>query len=788
MKLHEQKIEVEESSTISSDQFGISQEDQPMILHILRSQLYSDKILAPIREYTANGIDANLEAGSDKPVKVTIPSLLNNEFRVRDFGFGLSEDQIYNVFSKYGRSTKRDNNDMIGGLGIGSKSAFAYTDLFHIISYYDGKKYYYTAHIDETKKGKISLKSVVPTTEPSGLEISFGVRTPDIENFKQTAIKYFSFFKPGLVEVNVPISTIKYSLEGSFWRVIDIASLPYQLNTFANRASVRMGHINYPLQVEFLTDITKDIEPFLSLPIVIDLPIGSVSIAANREALEYIESTRMALYKYLKAIKHELSQELEKKFASYKLDTWSICKRANTLLSSDIKFGGAIAETILVDYIKKTYPTFNNHSTLQGIMNAKKVITLCTKEDEEGYSVKTISSNQIESWRQSYYSRTLPGLLDKQKNKVQMTIGSYVVFKPKDLQEPNKRLYGLVTTEVSKLPLHTANNYNSIAQLTIFESPFVDGAEYLAWKKEIIQQLVPGTPTIELSGVAPAAIAETVTNTNTVATVPVRISTGPSAYAKAKVLKYDLKKQTYTPEEIDDSDENLLIGVRNKNPLSFEDTSKDITSELRVLAALDECLGETTNIYAIKAAEVERFKKNYKYKKLEDTIKEKMEKINDNLTEEEQIYLWLNFNRNSSTYKEFLYKIVYNGKYYLATQQKAITKTKDDIEKLIKEIPEESIYTTKLNKLIAALDIYLATIKIAGNEKYIDKFKFLVERTIGDDLLKVLSFKKPDDIIELLDELATDHFFAILAEEFGTPFTSNNTTNVEKIKFLSTLI
>ena len=68
----------------------------------------------------------------------------------------LSEEEVQEVYAFYGESTKRNTNDQIGMLGIGSKAAFAYGDNYVINSFLDGKKHIYNAYIDESQVGQIS--------------------------------------------------------------------------------------------------------------------------------------------------------------------------------------------------------------------------------------------------------------------------------------------------------------------------------------------------------------------------------------------------------------------------------------------------------------------------------------------------------------------------------------------------------------------------------------------------------------------------------------------------------
>ena len=117
---------LKQSQEFTSYSFGIKQSGISHIFNVLRNQLYSDKVLAVIREYSTNAVDAHIEVGKkDTPIKVTLPNPLSLDFKVRDFGRGLTEREIGEIYAMYGESTKRGTNEQIGQLGLGCKSAFA---------------------------------------------------------------------------------------------------------------------------------------------------------------------------------------------------------------------------------------------------------------------------------------------------------------------------------------------------------------------------------------------------------------------------------------------------------------------------------------------------------------------------------------------------------------------------------------------------------------------------------------------------------------------------------------
>ena len=177
-------------------QFGIDQEDIGFVIDLLRNQIYSNKILAVIREYTTNAVDAHNDVGKEgTPISVGLPTRFNPHFTVRDFGDGLSHDDVCNIYVRYCKSTKRQSNAFTGQLGIGCKSGFAYGDSFTVTSYHKGVKTTYVAQIDETSQGKIIKMDESKSKEPSGIEIKIAVAEDDVHTFQKEALDLFRYFK-----------------------------------------------------------------------------------------------------------------------------------------------------------------------------------------------------------------------------------------------------------------------------------------------------------------------------------------------------------------------------------------------------------------------------------------------------------------------------------------------------------------------------------------------------------------------------------------------------------------
>jgi len=91
-----------------------------ILMQMLSKNLYSDSIGSTIRECASNALDSHRRAGVDKPIIVSFKSNASNnyEFSVEDFGIGLDADDVKNIISKYGKSTKRNSANELGMMGL----------------------------------------------------------------------------------------------------------------------------------------------------------------------------------------------------------------------------------------------------------------------------------------------------------------------------------------------------------------------------------------------------------------------------------------------------------------------------------------------------------------------------------------------------------------------------------------------------------------------------------------------------------------------------------------------
>ena len=270
---------------------------------ILSSGLYANKIRAIIRELSCNAVDSHTSAGKlSTPFDVHLPNSLEPWFSIRDYGTGLTHDQVTNLYTTYFESTKTDSNAFIGALGLGSKSPFSYTDNFTVTAVKDGVRGIYTAFINEMGVPSIALMTQGETTEPNGVEVKFSVNyRSDYQKFITEAKEVYKCFKLR------PVISGCDKFEFFDTKYIDKQLIPgihrIQYNTNYGTPSVAvMGNIEYPIKVPDSEVVALgDLALMLTCGLVIEFGIGELDFQASREGLSYVDIT-------LQSIKSKLTQ------------------------------------------------------------------------------------------------------------------------------------------------------------------------------------------------------------------------------------------------------------------------------------------------------------------------------------------------------------------------------------------------------------------------------------------------------------------------------------------------
>jgi hypothetical protein len=313
MIVTETKVEIESSGILKELDFGIKAENMGFILNILRNSLYSNKILAVVREYSCNARDAHVAAGKPNlPIQISVPYQLDPFFRVRDFGLGMSEEEIQEIFINYGCSSKRGDNQAVGAFGLGAKCGFALNDSFLVTSFRDGVRYDYSLYIDSSKRGKMSLMSKTETTESNGVEVSIPFPSHSVPSLINEIKRFFLFWdvKPNFVNLSDADKPkdITFSISGEGWGLFDAEGRNSISAAGIHGPILVMGGVPYPISGDLC-----QIDPWRYIDrYVLFADIGDVDIVPSREGLEITPKTKKFLENLFQKALVEVRAEINK--------------------------------------------------------------------------------------------------------------------------------------------------------------------------------------------------------------------------------------------------------------------------------------------------------------------------------------------------------------------------------------------------------------------------------------------------------------------------------------------
>lgn len=300
MKIEVTRQDVAASGMIAQREFTVK-----VGAHLMKilSGIYTNPVDAMVREYLTNMYDAYLALRAKNPTAEIIPpilsapSLLDGTLVFKDFGIGMSPETVWEVYCQYGNSTKNDSDVMVGGFGLGSKTAFCYGNgaNWMIESRVAGMRHDYIAYINEENVPSLTHVSSAPTEEHSGVTIRIPIRRGDIEEARDAVVKYAQHFPMPLTVENIEITPTVPVLSGEGWYVLHPRHSTVEFK-------IVMGNVPYSVPHRELEDnILPSGQDYyvrsflLDNAFVVTVPIGSMDIVPSRDALMFTDKTRAAL-------------------------------------------------------------------------------------------------------------------------------------------------------------------------------------------------------------------------------------------------------------------------------------------------------------------------------------------------------------------------------------------------------------------------------------------------------------------------------------------------------------
>lgn len=315
----------------------ISEKGVPYLMNLL-TDLYSDPVLACIREYSTNAWDSHVDAGNtSRPIEVTLPNRMSPYFIIRDFGIGMDADTIEEIYSQYGESTKREQKTTNGSMGIGAKAALGYTSQFMVTGWKNGVKTLVAVGREEDGTGSMDIVYEGPDDGENGVEIRIPVQRES--DFEYKAREFYSYWKPGMVLLDGDDPSLARK---------KITDRIYEHNS-SRYDVVVMGNVAYPIDASYgISGGGSGVVCYVTMN-----GDDEVVFAPSRESLIYNDLTKSSLAglreDYNKAIRTHLQSELNQ-CATF-VDAWSKMQNIRSSYSmsiyNELRFKGMAVDNFM---------------------------------------------------------------------------------------------------------------------------------------------------------------------------------------------------------------------------------------------------------------------------------------------------------------------------------------------------------------------------------------------------------------------------------------------------------
>jgi len=298
MIINQKQSEVEILQTNNSDSIDMSLDmnSANILMNMLSKNLYSDSIGSAIRETVSNSLDSHRRAKCKKPIIVSLK--INEggdcEFSSEDFGTGLDDDDVRNIISKYGMSTKREEANSLGAMGLGFKSPLAYSSSFFFTCRKNGVERKYIMYENENGNS-IDLLYESATTECNGVKVIIPIKYTDRWEFFNKIKQQLAYFENVYFDVKLGSETIDNSF--SIYR-----SDNYQFSELSSDENMHicLDDVYYPL------DFTKMGIDRIKIPIALRFGLSDgLFPIPSRESLLYNAKTKELILNKISLIAEE---------------------------------------------------------------------------------------------------------------------------------------------------------------------------------------------------------------------------------------------------------------------------------------------------------------------------------------------------------------------------------------------------------------------------------------------------------------------------------------------------
>lgn len=312
------------------------------VLQITTKGLYSHPIRTAVQEYISNAKDSHDQAKvCTSKIEITAPTLSDLCLKIKDFGTGMSEDEVFDIYTQVGASTKDKSNDFLGAFGFGAKSWFAVAPSFSLVSIKNKERCLFNISLDDTEFAKVELLSKEKTKEANGVEVILPLNEhKEVQEVKDAVARAIRFWPKKPKTTNFAIENLTPEFEGENGIVFDRAENK-SLKNYAN-VIVSFGGIEYFLDEETARKLDQD-NPFCNSRyyrssesekvVALKVNLGEIEVPSDRERILVNQKSLALLKSRLKNIKDEYVKEIKQEIKK----DWSKVKYWSEKLTFDVE-------------------------------------------------------------------------------------------------------------------------------------------------------------------------------------------------------------------------------------------------------------------------------------------------------------------------------------------------------------------------------------------------------------------------------------------------------------------
>lgn len=417
--------QIEQNKIIGANDFGevkfrVSSSSTAVIMDLLSKGFYQNPIESIVREYASNAWDSHIEAGcEDEAIIVNFARREDNYFiEFIDFGTGMSPEKIQETFTVYFESDKRDTNEKIGSFGLGSKSGYAYTQSFFVITTYNLIEYTYLMSKDEYGISTLLLINEEPTSNGNGTTIRIPMKNTrssyynasDMRKFYDACQKQLLYFNNVYIRGCDEVNPEPFN-KGKVYR--------FKHFTFSSYSPYRSMHLKLGQCVYQIpwTDLGKSV---IDIPVAVNFEIGELMPTPNREGIILNDEAKGLILERINLATEEILQIFKKQVAPIEnwVDWYKMILRRNTYHDHiTIDTGVTLSITALLSSSKVPIQLAGVSSTIdsQLFLNnwryARKIKNvLTTIGDDEAFKVRHLVEGSMKIY-------TITGDYNKYTNK-----------------------------------------------------------------------------------------------------------------------------------------------------------------------------------------------------------------------------------------------------------------------------------------------------------------------------------------------------------------------------------